>query len=85
METHSVDLVILAHKSLLFYIGRNGGTSMIMIDIPMPDNCAECRFENEAESCKAMPDNFCGDTNHNKRPEWCPLKDCLIKAVINIT
>ena len=48
---------------------------MIMIDINMPDNCDECRFNTEYGFCKAMPDNFCGNTDDRKRPEWCPLKE----------
>lgn len=48
---------------------------MIMIDIDMPDNCDECRFNTEYDFCKAMPDNFCGNTDDKKRPEWCPLKE----------
>ena len=48
---------------------------MIMIDIDMPDNCDECRFSTEYAFCKAMPDNFCGNTDDRKRPEWCPLKE----------
>ncbi len=46
-----------------------------MIDIDMPDNCDECRFNTEYDFCKAMPDNFCGNTDDKKRPEWCPLKE----------
>lgn len=48
---------------------------MIMIDIDIPDNCDECRFNTEYGFCKAMPDNFCGNTDNRKRPEWCPLKE----------
>jgi len=48
---------------------------MIQIDMQMPDNCDECRFNTEYDFCKAMPDNFCGNTDNRKRPEWCPLKD----------
>ena len=48
---------------------------MIMIDIDMPDNCDECRFNTEYDFCKAMPDNFCGYTDNRERPEWCPLKE----------
>lgn len=51
------------------------GMIMIMIDIDMPDNCDECRFNTEYDFCKAMPDNFCGNTDNRKRPEWCPLKE----------
>jgi hypothetical protein len=47
---------------------------MIQIDMPMPDNCDECRFNTEYGFCKAMPDNFCGNTDDRKRPEWCPMK-----------
>lgn len=46
-----------------------------MIDIDMPDNCDECRFNTEYGFCKAMPDNFCGNTDNGKRPEWCPMKE----------
>lgn len=48
---------------------------MIIIDIDMPDNCDECRFNTEYGFCKAIPDNFCGNTDDRKRPEWCPLKE----------
>jgi hypothetical protein len=48
---------------------------MIQIDMPMPDNCDECRFNTEYGFCKAMPDNFCGNTDDKKRPEWCPMKE----------
>ena len=48
---------------------------MIWIDMPMPEKCSECRFETECGYCKAMPDNFCGNTDDRKRPEWCPLKE----------
>ena len=48
---------------------------MIKIDIDMPNNCDECRFTTEYGYCKAMPDNFCGNTDDRKRPEWCPLKE----------
>lgn len=48
---------------------------MIQIDMPMPDSCYECRFETARGFCKAMPDNFCGYTNDEGRPEWCPLKE----------
>ena len=48
---------------------------MIQIDMKMPDNCDECRFNTEYAFCKAMPDNFCGNTDDRKRPEWCPLKE----------
>ena len=48
---------------------------MIQIDMPMPEGCSECRFKTKREFCKAMPDNFCGNTNDEGRPEWCPLKE----------
>lgn len=48
---------------------------MIQIDMPMPDSCSECRFETKRGFCKAMPDNFCGYTNYERKPEWCPLKE----------
>ena len=47
---------------------------MIQIDMPMPDGCSECRFETARGFCKAMPDSFCGYTNDEGRPAWCPLK-----------
>ena len=53
-----------------------GEVGMIMIvDIDIPDNCDECRFNTEYGFCKAMPDNFCGNTDGMKRPEWCPMKE----------
>lgn len=58
---------------------------MIQIDMPMPDNCDECRFNSEYGYCKAMPDNFCGNTDDRKRPEWCPLKEQeTVKPYIDI-
>lgn len=48
---------------------------MVAIDMKMPENCSECRFETECGFCKAEPENFCGFTDDNKRPEWCPLKE----------
>ena len=48
---------------------------MIQIDMPMPDSCYECRFETRRGFCTAMPDTFCGYTNDEGRPEWCPLKE----------
>ena len=50
---------------------------MILIDMPMPENCSECRFETECGYCKAMPDNFCGYTDEVERPKWCPLSDAV--------
>lgn len=53
---------------------------MIYIDMPMPDNCVECRFsDGEHGFCHAMSPNFCGHVNDSEkdgRTEWCPLKDC---------
>ena len=51
---------------------------MIQIDMPMPDNCLECRFNtSEFGYCNAMPVEFVGqvsDFEEDGRPEWCPLK-----------
>lgn len=51
---------------------------MIQIDMPMPDNCLECRFNSsEFGYCNAMPIEFVGQVNcfeEDGRPEWCPLK-----------
>lgn len=51
---------------------------MIRIDMPMPDNCVECRFNvSEFGYCNAMPVEFCGRVNdyeEDGKPEWCPLK-----------
>ena len=51
---------------------------MIQIDMQMPDNCVECRFNvSEFGFCNAMPVNFCGRANdfeEDGKPEWCPLK-----------
>ena len=47
---------------------------MIQIDMPMPDNCLECRFNtSEFGYCNAMPVEFVGQVSDGK-PEWCPLK-----------
>jgi len=48
---------------------------MIQIDMLMPEGCSECRFETKRGFCKAMPDNFCGYTNDEGRPDWCPLEE----------
>lgn len=55
-------------------VRKGSEAGMIMIDIDMPDNCDECRFNTEYGFCKAMPDNFCGNTDDRKKPEWCPMK-----------
>jgi len=51
---------------------------MIQIDMPMPDNCLECRFNtSEFGYCNAMPVEFVGqvsDFEEDGKPEWCPLK-----------
>jgi hypothetical protein len=51
---------------------------MIQIDMPMPENCVECRFNvSEFGYCNAAPKNFCGivnDLEEDGKPEWCPLK-----------
>ena len=51
---------------------------MIQIDMPMPDNCVECRFStSEFGFCNAMPVEFAGrvnDCEEDGKPEWCPLK-----------
>lgn len=51
---------------------------MIQIDMPMPDNCLECRFNtSEFGYCNAMPVEFVGQVNdfeEDGKPEWCPLK-----------
>jgi hypothetical protein len=50
---------------------------MIQIDMPMPVNCVECRFnDSEYGYCYAKPKNFCGivnDLGEDGKPEWCPL------------
>lgn len=51
---------------------------MIQIDMPMPGNCLECRFNtSEFGYCNAMPVEFVGqvsDFEEDDKPEWCPLK-----------
>lgn len=48
---------------------------MITIDMPMPESCAECRFNtSEFGYCNAMPVNFCGQVADKGKPKWCPLK-----------
>lgn len=47
---------------------------MIRIDMDMPKECSECRFEHpDYGYCAAMPDEFCGYTKDNGKPDWCPL------------
>ena len=58
---------------------------MITIDMPMPESCAECRFNtSEFGYCNAMPANYCGQVADEGKPEWCPLK-CNTKEVIKMT
>lgn len=47
---------------------------MIKIEMEMPDKCSECRFQTEYEFCSATPENFCGATYDEGKPDWCPLK-----------
>ena len=47
--------------------------SVLIKEMKMPDNCESCAFESGFGFCLAKSDNFCGYTNYNKRPEWCPL------------
>ena len=63
------------HSKITERSRKVGEVGMIMIDIDIPDNCDECRFNTEYGFCKAMPDNFCGNTDDRKRPKWCPLKE----------
>ena len=48
---------------------------MIEIDMEMPEKCSECRMQTDYYFCSAMPKNFCGNTEDNGKPEWCPLKE----------
>jgi len=51
---------------------------MIAINMEMPDNCVECRFNvSEFGYCNAMPVEFVGqvsDREEDGKPEWCPLR-----------
>lgn len=57
---------------------KGSEVGMIQIDMPMPDNCLECRFNtSEFGYCNAMPVEFVGqvsDFEEDGKPEWCPLK-----------
>ena len=57
---------------------KAGEVGMIKIDMPMPDNCLECRFNiSEFGYCNAMPVEFVGQVNdfqEDGKPGWCPLK-----------
>ena len=50
---------------------------MIAIDMPMPENCVECRFsQGDCGICHAMTKNFCEyvyGSEDEGRPGWCPL------------
>lgn len=50
---------------------------MILIDIPMPENCGDCRLMASGRCVPMQADShtnrFRPDTG--KRPEWCPLKE----------
>lgn len=49
--------------------------SVLIKGMEMPDNCEQCVFQSDAGFCIAMPMNFCGYTETDKRAEWCPLVD----------
>ena len=51
---------------------------MIQIDMDMPENCGECRFaDSDYGFCHAMPKEFCGYTDENGKPDWCPLRQVV--------
>lgn len=63
---------------------------MLIIDIPMPENCDECNFSTYCSFCEGYDDacvlapkdaeyewNFCDGEKPTERPSWCPLKDVV--------
>lgn len=46
--------------------------SILIKGMKMPKGCDECTC-NSGIYCNAMPINFCGYTEDEDRPEWCPL------------
>lgn len=49
---------------------------MIIIDIPMPENCSDCPCNNDYVDCGINHKSFYNDEIDDpftKRPEWCPL------------
>lgn len=49
--------------------------TMVKIDMEMPENCEECRFQTDAGFCSAKPKDFCGYTLDQGRQIWCPLME----------
>ena len=47
--------------------------SVIVKNMEMPENCDVCRMRTDACFCSAMPKEFCGYADEQKRPDWCPL------------
>ena len=59
---------------------KGGEVEMIQIDMEMPAKCSECRMQTDYDYCSAMPKNFCGNTEDNGKPEWCPLKEAPVNG-----
>lgn len=47
--------------------------SVIVKGMEMPENCEQCVLQSDAGFCLAMPKNFCGYTETDKRADFCPL------------
>ena len=47
--------------------------SVIVKGMEMPENCEQCILQSDAGFCLAMPKNFCGYTETDKRADFCPL------------
>lgn len=47
--------------------------SVLVKGMDMPENCEQCVLQSDAGFCLAMPKNFCGYTETDKRADFCPL------------
>lgn len=54
---------------------KGGEVGMIQIGMEMPTKCSECRMRTDYDYCSAMPKNYCGNTEDEGRPDWCPLHE----------
>ena len=49
----------------------------ILIEMPMPDNCSDCRLMVDGW-CYGMPVEDVSDIDIEKRPDWCPLREVVM-------
>ena len=54
---------------------------MLMVDMPMPMNCGECRFRADGW-CYGIAEfeNQPTALNFDARPSWCPIKGELVRC-----